>query len=155
MVLRTPSFVCECTSGSCIAGLSACLSRELHSSIFVFDKQLRGSVTFRTGQRSSGSRQEFDAEVDVIEDRKVFMKATKNARQQDFKEVSVSNFWELLKHRWAYISETDILTMSSVNFQLMSSSLSNFLFILPQLDEWRKTFGERQRIAFELRLLKS
>ncbi|KAG6616345.1 uncharacterized protein IUM83_03825 [Phytophthora cinnamomi] len=51
------------------------------------------------------SGQEFDAEVDVIEDRKVFMKATKNARQQDFKEVSVSNFWELLKHRWAYISE--------------------------------------------------
>ncbi|KAG6584947.1 uncharacterized protein IUM83_08559 [Phytophthora cinnamomi] len=78
MVLRTPSFVCECTSDSCIAGLSACLSRELNSAIFV--------------------SQEFDAEVDVIEDRKVFMKATKNARQQDFK-VSVSNFWELLKHR--------------------------------------------------------
>ncbi|KAG6616535.1 uncharacterized protein IUM83_13081 [Phytophthora cinnamomi] len=33
MVLRTPSFVCECTSGSCIAGLSACLSRKLHSAI--------------------------------------------------------------------------------------------------------------------------
>ncbi|KAG6614802.1 uncharacterized protein IUM83_03904 [Phytophthora cinnamomi] len=33
LVLRTPSFVCECTSGSCIAGLSACLSRKLHSAI--------------------------------------------------------------------------------------------------------------------------
>ncbi|KAG6572545.1 uncharacterized protein IUM83_19014, partial [Phytophthora cinnamomi] len=33
----TPSFVCECTSDSCIAGLSACLSRELNSAIFVYE----------------------------------------------------------------------------------------------------------------------
>ncbi|KAG6592527.1 uncharacterized protein IUM83_12407 [Phytophthora cinnamomi] len=173
MVLRTPSFVCECTSGSCIAGLSACLSRKLQSANSLASSQLRGSVTFRTGQRSSGPRkgivksfkfvadagysvaraqmfrfcsgQEFDAEVDVIEDRKVFMKATKNARQQDFKEVSVSNFWELLKHRWAYISEADILTMSSSELPTYEQFTFDFLFILPQLDEWRKAFGERQR----------
>ncbi|KAG6618642.1 TKL protein kinase [Phytophthora cinnamomi] len=172
MVLRTPSFVCECTSGSCIAGLSAFLSRKLQSAISLASSQLRGSVTVRTGQRSSGPRkgivksfkfvadagytvaraqmfrfrsgQEFDAEVDVIEDRKVFMKATKNARQQDFKEVSVSNFWELLKHRWAYISEANILTMSSSELPTYEQFTFDFLFILPQLDEWRKAFGERQ-----------
>lgn len=40
----------------------------------------------------------------VLEDNNIFMKITKNARQQ---------FWELLKRRWACITDTDILTMSS------------------------------------------
>ncbi|KAE9027458.1 hypothetical protein PF006_g2245 [Phytophthora fragariae] len=81
------------------------------------DKRLRGSVTFRTGPRANGPRKgivkqftfvagsgfsvaraqalrflsgnEFSPEPEVIEDKKLFMKATKNAREQDFKEVAV------------------------------------------------------------------
>ncbi|KAE9034689.1 hypothetical protein PR003_g17582 [Phytophthora rubi] len=92
------------------------------------DKPLRGSVTFRTGPRANGPRKgiveqftfvagsgflvaraqalrflsgdEFPPEPEVIEDQKLFMKATKNARQQDFMEVTESNFWKLLKHRY-------------------------------------------------------
>ncbi|KAG3110060.1 hypothetical protein PI124_g8083 [Phytophthora idaei] len=97
------------------------------------DDPLRGMVMFRTGELMKGPRKgiakrfqfklsegfavtrakisqlmteaEFGRNPEVIEDENIFFKGTKNARQQDFKALSTTNFGELLRRRWACITE--------------------------------------------------
>ncbi|KAG2821823.1 hypothetical protein PC116_g8035 [Phytophthora cactorum] len=97
------------------------------------DDPLRGMVMFLTGELLKGPRKgiakrfqfklsegfavtrakifqlmteaEFGRNPEVIEDENIFFKGTKNARQQDFKALSTTNFGELLRRRWACITE--------------------------------------------------
>ncbi|KAG2770225.1 hypothetical protein Pcac1_g18747 [Phytophthora cactorum] len=105
------------------------------------DDPLRGMVMFLTGELLKGPRKgiakrfqfklsegfavtrakifqlmteaEFGRNPEVIEDENIFFKGTKNARQQDFKALSTTNFGELLRRRWACITEGDITAMAS------------------------------------------
>ncbi|KAG3134486.1 hypothetical protein PI124_g19268 [Phytophthora idaei] len=95
------------------------------------------------------SGEEFSAEPEVIENGKAFMKATKNARQQDFKEVSKSSFWELLKHRWSFIANTDVLTMAPSTLHPSEQfTFDVFVYLAPAP---RFTDGLRQAIADRVR----
>ncbi|KAE8979556.1 hypothetical protein PR003_g27641 [Phytophthora rubi] len=141
------------------------------------DKSLHGSVTFRTGPRANGPRKgivkqftfvagagfsvaraqalrflsgdEFTPDPEVIEDQNLFMKATKNARQQDFKEVTESNFWELLKRRWACITDNDILTMASSELPIYDQFTFEFYIYLAPAQ--RATEGLRRATADRVR----
>ncbi|KAG3218660.1 hypothetical protein PC129_g10536 [Phytophthora cactorum] len=105
------------------------------------DDPLRGMVMFLTGELLKGPRKgiakrfqfklsegfavtrakifqlmteaEFGRNPEVIEDENIFFKGTKNARQQDFKALSTTNFGELLRRRWACITEVFVKRSSA------------------------------------------
>ncbi|EGZ09712.1 hypothetical protein PHYSODRAFT_338465 [Phytophthora sojae] len=141
------------------------------------DSQLRGVVMFRTGERSRGPRKgirksltfvvaegfdvarakifrlltgpEFGPNPSSIEGENVFFKATKNARQQDFKILSVSNFKELLKRRWACITDDDIVALASNEEPIHTQFVFEFfVYLVPVV---RPTDGIRRATADRVR----
>ncbi|KAG4045986.1 hypothetical protein PC123_g18622 [Phytophthora cactorum] len=143
------------------------------------DDPLRGMVMFRTGERLKGPRKriakrfqfklsedfavtratifqlmteaEFGRNPDVIEDENVFFKGTKNARQQDFKALSATNFGELLRRRWACITEGDITAMASNADPIYRQFVFEFFVYLAPVakptDGIRRATADRVRAA--------
>ncbi|EGZ11942.1 hypothetical protein PHYSODRAFT_336432 [Phytophthora sojae] len=136
------------------------------------DSQLRGVVIFRTGERSRSPRKGIRksltfvvaAGFDVAR-AKIFrllpgaefgpnpsaIEATKNARQKDFKILSVSNLEELLKRRWACITDDDIVALASneepINTQF---AFEFFVYLAPVVwptDGIRRATADRVRAA--------
>lgn len=101
--------------------------------------ELKGNVVFRTGLREKGPRKgvarrfqfapsegyavvkakimnmlkdkEFGTEPKLSEGGSFFLKPSTNARQIDFKPVSSTNFWQLLKARWACLTTADVTAL--------------------------------------------
>lgn len=106
-----------------------------------YSRVLRGVVTFRTGLRERGLRKgntrrfefvaaegfevlrdevtntlndkQFGANPQLSENGAIFFKATKNARQAGFKVLSSANMWQLLRARWACITDVDLSALTS------------------------------------------
>ncbi|OWY99744.1 hypothetical protein PHMEG_00029206 [Phytophthora megakarya] len=143
------------------------------------DVPLQGVVMFRTGERLKGPRKgiakrfefvaeegfavarakilqlmtgsEFGAGRTVIEDENVFIKATKNARQQDFKTLSATNFSEILNRRWACITDDDIAVLASNEKPIYAQFVFEFYVYLAPIakstDGIRRATADRVRVA--------
>lgn len=123
-------------------------------------RELKGVMTFRTGLRDKCPRKgitrrfslvpsegfdvlrakivnmlkdkEFGANPKLQESGAVFFKASKNARQADFKPVSSENLWRLLKTRWACLTGADIAVLTKNGGNVESTfEFEFFAYLVP------------------------